>query len=228
MSRRGCLLAFSAIVVGGALIAALIVREVQRSAQERLQTALAKFKSETSGTVFITSSEFLEALADDSQCAAKVEGVEIFECDLTDPRWVRIRDFKNLTAITIEYSHADALFKQIEGGLPCLLSAGIHSGVGAPTMRFLARCPAVKNVYLRIGSGVDASPLAGHPAIENLSLDNFAINDDWLKVLKSLPRLRTLDVEADVPEGADYQKTCKALETQLQRDLPNCKVGPLK
>jgi hypothetical protein len=227
MSRRGCLLGFLAVVGGCLLFAVFAVRAVQRLAKERLQSAVAEFKSGSSRSIILTSCDLVEALAGDPQCAAKVEEVQILERDLTDPSWGRIRDFKNLSAISIEYSDADALFEKIDG-IPSLRSARIDSGVGASTMRFLACCLSVKDVYLRVGGVADPSPVAGHPAIENLSLDNFAISDEWLKVLKSLPRLRTLDVEADVPEGADYAKTCKALETQLQRDLPNCKVGPLK
>ena len=88
--------------------------------------------------------------------------------------------------------------------------------------------PALKEVGLVLGNGTDPSPLAGHPSLEHLSMDNFSPTDDWLKVLKSLSRLRTLNVGPALPEGADYEKVSSALVEQLQRELPNCKVGDLK
>ena len=131
---------FLVVVGGGLLLVAGGELLIQRQSRQSLQETVTEFKAGTSHSVFLRSYEHLDALADDPQCAAKVEEVEITDRDLSDPRWARIKAFSNLRKLSVEYCQSDAFFNRIER-IPRLESVEVNRCVTTATLQFLAKCP---------------------------------------------------------------------------------------
>ncbi len=232
MNRRGCwvaVFAFLGLLVLAIAFIATLIRDGKQHAQQQREMAIAQFKAGPAHDIDIYDVTLLERLADDPECIAKVEEIRISNADLSQPGWDRLKEFDHLKSLAIEYSDADKLFERLQG-IPRLEDLRLACGVSDAGMRFIARCSKLKSLYLACGGRRSPLPLKEHASIETLGLDNFNLSDDWLVVLKSLPRLQTLNVEGggEASNPEDYVKACEALEKQLQRELPNCKVGPLK
>jgi hypothetical protein len=223
------LITFVAIVAFCAALVAVVVSAMSRNAKERIDAAVREFKQGEARSIVIDDCDVLEALANDPQCVAKLDELWIFDRQLTDPRWVRVKAFTKLRVLRLEYCDPNGFFERL-GAISTLEELRVHSGTTDGTMRFIASCPKLKQLYLRCSPGVSALPLAGHPSLETVQLDYFELDGDWLKTLKSLPRLRSLTFELwdDSPNKEGGLPASKAAENKLQAELPNCKVGPLK
>src|SRR5262249_1206967 len=141
--------------------------------------------------VVLYDCDILDALASDPDCALKVEGIQLYNRNLSDPCWARIKAFTNLRSLNIEDSEPANFFDKLDG-IPSLESVRIDCRVTDSTIRFFASCPKLRYVYLSSSEGFRPDPLTGHPAIQDLSIANCRINDEWVRVLKSLPKLRKL------------------------------------
>mgnify|MGYP001014804129 CR=1 FL=1 len=206
------------------IVARPLARFVSAHGDGQRQTRLANLVDEIAGggsieQLPIHEAEFVERIWQTPGCAAKVKSIVVWAGDLADPRWAHLAQFPNLTEIVI-YScpDVDSLLGQLQGGLAGLQRLDFVTSQVSPTgMRLIRGFPSLRKVaFCPAFRAVDPSPLKGHAAIEAVRLDGVPVTDEWVNVLRSLPRLRNLDLWGEVTKGISVQ--------DLKTALPNCTI----
>ena len=193
--------------------------EESRRQQEagRTATMMAAVKAGESTWIQLQEVDSLVQVMQDPACVAKVESV-FLSANLSDKRWQRLREFPRLRELML-YSceGGDDLLTAISG-MDSLEHLSIAKTLVTDRgMQSVASLGHLKQLELDFKSrGVTPEPLRGHPAIEGLVLPT--LNEEWLKVLMSLPKLKTLDI-VDVEPKPSRQMVAK-----LSDSLPGVKL----
>jgi hypothetical protein len=196
-------------------------RELDRRTRQAKQIAAIVAGDEVADQLPLHDADFVEQIWQEPGCAAKIEGVCISMVDLLDQRWNLLSRFPNLKRIYFYDSrNVDMLLEPMRGKAGIKDLGFCKADLTDAGMRSIVSLPNLKRLHL-FASGrchPSAELLRGQPSIEELWLEGYADPEfakEWLDVLKSLPRLRSLDLRGS-PLNED---TLGA----LHKLLPNCR-----
>ncbi|MHB1033252.1 MAG: hypothetical protein ACYC35_05105 [Pirellulales bacterium] len=155
----------------------------------------------------------------------KVKSARLVKVDLSDHMWGLLRDFLLLRDVAIDSCQgADTLLAEIAGIRQLEHLVITETFISEKGMKSIARFPRLKKLELgRKCRGVSPEALRKNASLESLTLAT--IDDRWIDVLKTLPNLKTLDID-----DADSRLTAEMI-SRLSKALPQVewhRVGPIR
>ena len=158
-------------------------------------------------------------ISKDGSCNGKVQSVRLSRVDLSDHLWgLLLPALPSLKDVAIDSCQgADTLLADLRGMDRWEQLSITETAISDEGMKSMASFPRLKKLELGPKCrGVSPEPLRTNATLESLTLAT--IDDHWIDVLKTLPKLKTLDIE-----DADSGLTPDII-SRLTKALPQVKV----
>jgi hypothetical protein len=164
----------------------------------------------------------VDSLLMDRKCKENIKWIYLGG-DISDPRLARLAEVPKIDTVVLIYAADPETFLDAMSANASISSLQLEKcGITPNVMAAIRKMTMLKGLHVCSGnSRFDVlAALKGHPSLEQLSVNGLELGPGFVELMRSLPRLRRLDIT--LPEEPDLHPN--AIMAELKKALPNCQI----